>query len=224
VVVAGQMLTEQLRLVRRLGEGAMGEVWVASHQSLDAEVAVKLLRLRDHDPEAEARLALEARAVARLGSPYVVQVFDTGATAGGELYIVMELLRGEDLDQRLSRLGPLSLGDAATLMTQLGSALARAHEIGLVHRDIKPANLFLVDTGGALHLKVLDFGVAKHGWADDLAMTASGVLVGTPHYMSPEQLLDPRRVDHRADLWAAAVVAYTVLTGRLPSMATRSAR
>jgi serine/threonine protein kinase len=210
------MLTGQLQLVRRIGEGAMGVVWVAHNHVLGAEVAVKILREVAPDSDVGARFGLEARAVARLGSPYVANVFDTGVSAEGEPYIVMELLRGEDLAGRIDRAGPLDLRDAATLVTQLGSALGRAHEIGLVHRDIKPANLFLVDTGGGLHLKVLDFGVAKHGWTNDLGMTGTGVLVGTPYYMSPEQLLDPRRVDHRADLWAAAVVAYTALTGRLP--------
>jgi serine/threonine-protein kinase len=211
----GEWVTESVRLERPIGGGAMGDVWLARHQALGAEVVVKLLRRGDVGPEGEARFAQEARTIARLGSPYVVQVFDLGTTAGGQPFIVMELLRGEELKSRIEREGKLSLDDTVTLVTQLCRALARAHELGVVHRDIKPANLFLVEAGGALHLKVLDFGVAKvlHG---DLDMTATGTLLGTPYYMSPEQLLQPRLVDHRADLWATAVVAYACLAGALP--------
>jgi eukaryotic-like serine/threonine-protein kinase len=211
----GERVTESVQLERLIGNGAMGDVWLARHATLGSEVVVKLLRQTDAGPDEHARFEQEARAIARMGSPYVVQVFDLGRTADDQPFIVMELLRGEDLKCRLEHGGALSLDDTVTLVTQLCRALGRAHELGVVHRDIKPANLFLVDAGGGLHVKVLDFGVAKilHG---DLDMTATGALLGTPYYMSPEQLIAPRLVDHRADLWATAVVAYACLVGSLP--------
>ena len=219
-VEPGTKLTENLRLVRKLGQGAMGEVWIAENLTLQSEVAVKLLqeRLAESD-EMSARFVLEARAVAQIKSPHVVQIFDFGVTAEGTAFIVMELLAGQDLSERVKARGPLSTGDCVAVITQAASALAKAHAATIVHRDIKPANLFLADSDdGAIFLKVLDFGVAKFA-ATGLDMTATGALVGTPHYMSPEQLLSPRKVDARADLWALSVTAYYCLTGEYPFIA-----
>jgi len=195
----------------------MGSVWVAEHQSLRMSVAVKFMAERlTEDREYVERFAREAMASAQIKSPHVVQVFDHGF-ADGIPYIVMELLEGEDLRTRLARTGPISLREAAQIIVQLARALSKAHAAGIVHRDIKPDNIFLVDHDGELFIKVLDFGVAKHAAQDtEFGMTGTGAMVGTPHYMSPEQILSARRVDHRADLWSAGVVMYRALTASVP--------
>jgi serine/threonine-protein kinase len=212
---AGDVLNENLVLVRELGRGAMGSVWVAQNRALGAEVAVKLVDRVD-SPEACARFETEARGLAQIDSPHVVRVFDYGITAHGCPFIVMELLRGEDLGARLRRAGTLDLPTTAEIIRQSCLALGRAHALGAVHRDIKPANIFLCEAEGAIFVKVLDFGVAKFATAANLDMTSTGVLMGTPYYMSPEQLMDPRSIDHRADLWSLGVVAYTCLSGSVP--------
>jgi hypothetical protein len=214
-VQAGTALTDFLELVRPLGRGGMGEVWVARLLRLRTEVAVKLLLEVADESEPRARFEQEARTIARLGSPFAVQVFDCGV-ADGRPYIVMELLHGEDLKSRLNRVGRLDVSETAAIIEQLCIALARAHELGIVHRDVKPANLFLTGDAADVHLKVLDFGLAKLRGTEALDMTSTGAMMGTPYYMSPEQFLDPRSVDHRADLWAVAVIAYACLAGRLP--------
>src|SRR5262249_44988052 len=153
---------------------------------------------------------------AQIKSPHVAQVFDHGVTADGAPYIVMELLDGEDLKQRVRRLGPLPPAEVARIISQAASALGRAHRLGIVHRDIKPDNLVSLDIEGELFVKVLDFGVAKGALGGNLAMTSTGSVVGTPMYMSPEQILSAKHVDFRADLWALSVVAYFALTGHTP--------
>lgn len=215
MATAGQLLSNTLRLERQLGSGAMGEVWVAHHASLGSEVAVKLLTHLG-DPALRARFLQEARGLGQLSSPYIVRVFDVGESPEQQPFIVMEWLRGVSLHQRIESGGALSLEDTVTVVSQLARALTHAHERGVVHRDIKPANLFLVDAAGAIHLQVLDFGIAKYAGAADLGMTTTGTMMGTPYYMSPEQLLDPKSVDHRADLWATSVVAYACITGTVP--------
>jgi serine/threonine protein kinase len=210
----GTMLSSTLRLERELGSGAMGTVWVAENLSLGAKVAVKVLRAHTDDAGLRKRFEREARSAAQLDSPHVVKVFDYGISDDGEPYIVMELLRGEDLQRRLER-GVLSANEARTIVLQVCRALSAAHKQDVIHRDIKPANIFLIENEDEMFVKVVDFGIAK--MADhEMGMTATGALMGTPHYMSPEQLLDPSRVDHRTDLWALAIVAYHCLTGVVP--------
>ncbi|WP_438044392.1 WD40 repeat domain-containing serine/threonine protein kinase [Sorangium sp. So ce128] len=214
---AGQHVTPTIRLVRPLGEGAMGCVWVAEHLALGTQVAVKLMA-RDYvqRPEFTVRFQREAQAAARLRSPHVTQVFDHGVTPEGEPFIVMELLEGETLRQRLKRHGHLPIEQVVRLVEQTAKALSRAHQLGIVHRDIKPDNLFLIDEEGEPFVKVLDFGIAKHVHPDVMGMTATGRTLGTPLYMSPEQFSAPKHIDHRTDLWALSVVAYEALTGRAP--------
>lgn len=214
---AGAIVGNNLRLVRPLKRGGMGSVWVAEHQTLRMQVAVKFMAERlTEDREYVERFAREALASAQIKSPHVVQVFDHGV-ADGTPYIVMELLEGEDLRTRLTRTGPLGVREAAQIIVQLARALTKAHAAGIVHRDIKPDNIFLVEHDGEPFIKVLDFGVAKHAAHDtEFAMTGTGAMVGTPHYMSPEQILSARRVDHRADLWSVGVVMYRSLTGAVP--------
>ena len=197
----------------------MGAVWVGRHLALDVDVAVKFIKseeLRD-DLRARGRFEREARAAARIKSAHVVQIFDCGITDDGTPYLVMELLEGETLKRRLERSGALPPDEVAAIVTQVCRALGRAHALGIVHRDVKPENLFLVHAEQEPFVKLLDFGIAKQAeMPPDAAATQSGVLVGSPQYMSPEQLLRPKQADFRADLWALAVVAYQALSGRPP--------
>jgi serine/threonine-protein kinase len=215
---AGDLVVANVRLERLLSEGGMGSVWVAQHLTLNTQVAVKFMGADTAEkPDAIARFKQEASAAAQIKSPHIVQVFDNGVTSEGIPYIVMELLHGEDLDHRLDR-GTLSVGDTLVVIRHLCKALGRAHQQGIVHRDIKPANIFLVETDGDIFVKVLDFGIAKRAVEDDnhASKTQSGTMLGTPSYMSPEQMMGSKGVDARCDLWAAGVVAYKCLTGCVP--------
>jgi len=215
------MISGRYRLEQQIGSGGMGTVWVGFDTQLRRQIAVKLTRT-DHSnlPIIRTLFAQEARAVAQLQHPNVVQIHDFGIDSSGDgdlPYIIMELLSGEDLETRLRRHRRLAKAMVVLLMNQAARALNMAHTAGLIHRDLKPANLFLARTDGGEVLKILDFGVAamlNHGEAT--ATGGTGYLCGTPHYMSPEQLRDPSRVDHRSDLYSLAVVAYEALTGQLP--------
>ncbi len=215
----GLALRPSVKLVRPLKRGGMGEVWIAHHDTLRVDVVVKFLsqHLADDD-DSVARFLREASAAARVKSPYVVQMLDQG-TVEGMPFIVMELLEGEDLAERLRREERLPLADVKLVVEQVGRALAAAHARGIVHRDIKPANIFLCrqETGPQL-VKVLDFGVAKMALpgADGDQPTVSGTVIGTPSFMSPEQLVGAKTVDKRTDLWALGAVAYRMLFGRPP--------
>lgn len=212
----GKQIAENLRLVRLLGRGAMGSVWLADHLALQSQVAVKFMAPAMAEDEISIqRFRQEAKAAAEIRSPHVVQVFDHGQTDDGQLYIVMELLEGEPLDRRVKRLGALPQSQVLSLVVQTCKALAKAHERGIIHRDIKPANVFLLGED-EVFVKLLDFGVAKFSGAEAINMTAAGNMVGTPAFMSPEQLFHGREIDHRGDLWSVAVVAYYAITGVRP--------
>lgn len=214
---AGEQITSNLRLVRQLGKGGMGSVWVADHLTLGTQVAVKFMwRTFAEHPQFLERFRREATAAAQLRNPHVTQVFDHGVTATGEPYIVMEFLEGEDLGKRVKRQGPLPAALVADILSQAAKALGKAHQSGLVHRDIKADNIFLVDLDGDAFVKVLDFGIVKLGGEPSVSMTSTGGTFGTPLYMSPEQLLSAKHVDHRADLWSLGVVAYYSLTAAVP--------
>ncbi|HEU4536389.1 MAG TPA: serine/threonine-protein kinase, partial [Polyangiaceae bacterium] len=207
-----------MRLVRLLGAGGMGSVWVADHLRLGTQVAVKFLSpalAKEAGPI--MRFQHEAMAAAHIKSPHVVQVFDQGVFDGESPYMVMELLEGEDLSRRLAREGPLPPALLARVVAQTCKALGRAHAAGVVHRDVKPDNIFLVDQDGEPFVKVLDFGIAKRTDAPTaMGLTDTGSMIGTPYYMSPEQMLDLKQVDFRADLWSLGVVAYHCLIGQVP--------
>jgi eukaryotic-like serine/threonine-protein kinase len=228
----GTFITPHVRLARPLGQGGMGAVWVADHLTLERQVAVKLIQGIDPSPDARARFEIEAKAAARIQSPHVVQIFDYGVTQGGTPYIIMELLAGESLGERLVR-GPLDPLELASILVQAASGLTTAHQNGVVHRDIKPQNIFLVATPTREpFVKVLDFGIAKlqpraidmptsGGFTGPpaptaLPLTATGAIVGTIDYMSPEQLLTQDNVNHATDIWALGVVAYEALTATRP--------
>ncbi|XXX82375.1 serine/threonine-protein kinase [Sorangium sp. So ce134] len=211
----GQMVTPALRLVRILRRGGMGSIWVAERLPLKAQVAVKFMSPEFvDDPGYVERFRREAVAAAQITSPHVAQVLDHGLTAEGMPYIAMELLRGEDLRARIRRLGRLPLGEVARIVTQTAKALGQAHRLGIIHRDIKPDNLFLTEVDGETFVKVLDFGIARR--ARDMSVTSTGNVVGTPLYMSPEQLISSKDLDFRADLWSLGVVAYHAITGQAP--------
>ncbi|MDI1447144.1 serine/threonine-protein kinase [Polyangium sp. 6x1] len=212
----GQHLTSTLRLIRRLGAGAMGTVWAAEEIGLGRQVAVKVMSpgYANDDPSKE-RFRKEAQAAARIRSPYVATIFGHGVTDDGQPFITMELLDGETLRDRLRRLGPLPIEEVVRLFGQMARGLAAAHKMGVVHRDIKPANLFVIDDEGEPFVKVLDFGIAKDLDASS-ELTSTGAMLGTPAYMSPEQYDDTKRVDHRTDLWSLGIVAYEALTGKTP--------
>ena len=216
---AGMMVTSNVRLTRPLGEGGMGAVWVAEHQSLRTSVVVKFMA-RDlvNSADAIARFSREAAAASQVKSPHVVQMLDHGLTEDGTPYIVMELLEGHDLEQQIRAHGKLDPKEVVAIIAQLGRALTKAHERGIVHRDIKPSNVFLLDAGGGeLFVKLLDFGIAKSSeGAMAGSTTRTGSFVGSPYYMSPEQVVGAKTIDHRTDLWSLGVVAFEALTGEKP--------
>jgi serine/threonine-protein kinase len=221
----GVHITPSLRLTRLLAEGAMGQVWVADHLTLDLEVAVKFIRstAARRDPTIIARFEREANTARRITSPHVVQVFDQGATADGLAFIVMELLRGRTLAQRLVVSGVLEIDTAMSIIDQAAIVVEAAAALGIVHRDLKPDNLFLVESTGQVFVKVLDFGLARLALADQAELTHSDTLLGTPAYMAPEQFRDGRYATVQSDLWSLAVTLYKMLTGRLPFEALTAA-
>ena len=191
----------------------MGAVWSARHLALDAPVALKFMSPQiAGSGSARARFAREARAVARLRGPHVVQVLDHGVDRDIP-YIVMELLEGEHLGDRLRRERRLSLPVAAAIAAQAACALGRAHRAGIVHRDLKPANIFLGREGDETTVTLLDFGIHKVMIPEAAEATGSEVLMGSPQYMSPEQARGSRGVDHRADLWSLGAILYRAVTG-----------
>ncbi len=216
----GLRVSRDLVLLRRLGTGAMGEVWAAQHEGIRREVAVKFI-LDDalqQIPNAGKRFLREAVNAARIRSPYVAQTFEYAFTPDGIPYIAMELLEGESIHDRIKRQGPLSLYETSIVLRHVGAALDTAHGLGIMHRDIKPQNVFLsLDGRRGLQAKVIDFGNAKSLVAPVVANVSSpGMLAGSPAYVSRDMLLDPDDLDRRADLWALGVTAYKCLTGDLP--------
>jgi serine/threonine protein kinase len=220
-VEAGTVLGGKYRLESLIGRGGMGSVWRAEHLELRAPVAVKLLESDGmaRTEEAIRRFHREARAAAAIRSAHVVQILDHSVDqATGWPFIVMELLEGESLAQRISRVTRISPAEAARIFTQVARALSRAHEAGIIHRDLKPDNVFLVRNDDDEVAKVLDFGIAKapvHAISGD-AGTATGTVMGTAYYMSPEQISGTKNVDFRTDLWALGVMVCECLTGQRP--------
>ena len=205
------------RLVRELGSGGMGSVHEAVHTITHRRVALKLLHPQVATvPGVRERFVMEARAACTVDHPNVVEVLDAGVAATGQLYIALELLEGEALDARLER-GPLTPDELWLLAEPLLDALQRAHERGIVHRDLKPANVFLArDRSGRLVPKLVDFGIAKLLGADDLALTATGNLLGTPLYLPPEHVAGARGATPLGDVYSFAALCYEALCGRPP--------
>src|SRR5262245_34217392 len=207
-------LFPQLDIMELIGQGGMGAVYKARQPALDRFVALKILPPElGEDPAFAERFAREARALARLSHPHVVSVYDSGR-AGGLYYFLMEYVDGVSL-RELLRTGQLSPARALQIVPQICEALQYAHEEGVVHRDIKPENILLDGKG---RVKIADFGLAKlvRAAGPAPALTAPEQVMGTPHYMAPEQRAMPQQVDHRADIYSLGVVFYELLTGELP--------
>ncbi len=218
IMTPGTVINQRYVLVEPFGRGGMGAVWRATQLSVNAPVAVKLINAElAKSTRAIARFELEARAVAALRSAHVVQLIDFGVDdALGLPFIVMELLEGESLAQRLRKQGQLSVPQTTLVLTHVCRAIARAHAVGIIHRDLKPDNIFIVTNEEEPLVKLLDFGIAKFAQPGNLShATDTGAVVGTAFYMSPEQIRGDA-VDSRADLWALGVVAFECLTGTLP--------
>jgi len=220
----GSVVASRYRLVRELGRGAMGVVWEAEHLTLHAPVAVKFIEPELLEPDAEdreevlTRFVREAQAAALIRSAHVVQVLDHGVEQDIP-FMVMELLDGETLEERLETQHSLSAEVTSKIITHIARAAGKAHEAGIVHRDLKPGNVFLVKNDEDEVGKVLDFGIAKFTKSQGqggVLSTKAGLLIGTPAYMSPEQASGVDVVDYRTDLWAIGVIAFQCLTGRLP--------
>jgi serine/threonine-protein kinase len=216
------VIGDSYRLVRELGRGGMGVVWVAHSLVLGIDVAVKLIRTGTGGPGVSSRMAREAHAAARLGHPALVRVFDFGWTGRGDPFLVMELVQGETLGAVLAREGAMSAIRAVQALLPIADGLRLAHDRSIVHRDIKPDNILLSsDTLGRRQPKLLDFGIAKIGATPvDGKLTQHGAVLGSPEYMSPEQALGFDDIDERADVWALSVVLYEMLTGKIPFQRT----
>jgi serine/threonine protein kinase len=218
----GDLLDGKYRVERVLGVGGMGAVVAAHHIGLDEKVAIKfLLPGMLANPEAVSRFAREARNTVKIKGEHVARVFDVGTLENGAPYMVMEFLDGADLDTWLKQRGPLPFEEAIDFVLQTCEAIAEAHALSIVHRDLKPANLFCIrGANGRLSIKVLDFGISKvtelGGYPSNMGMTSATALMGSPFYMSPEQLGAPHTVDVRTDIWALGVILQELITGRVP--------
>ncbi|HEY8040797.1 MAG TPA: serine/threonine-protein kinase, partial [Polyangiaceae bacterium] len=217
----GELLAGKYTVERLLGMGGMGVVLAARHVDLDERVAIKML-LPHVQPQGEpvARFIREARAAIKIRNEHVVRVLDVGRLESGAPYIVMEYLEGSDLGQLVDRGGPLAVEAAIDYVTQACEAIAAAHAIGIIHRDLKPANLFLARAGdGRPTVKVLDFGISKISESSPQStpgLTNTATIMGTPSFMSPEQLRSTRDVDARADIWSMGAIVHALLTGQPP--------
>jgi serine/threonine protein kinase len=213
----GAIIAGRFRLVRVLGTGGMGSVWLADHLGLGVPCALKFIEGQGRTvPELCRRLVREAKVEAQIRGPHVVHVLDQGVW-NGTPYIAMEYLEGETLEQRLQRDKKLDGATTHRIVAHVSRALMRAHALGVVHRDLKPENIFMVPDDDGVLAKVFDFGVAKCGKEWDTGhVTIPGTLIGTPAYMSPEQAQGNSEIDARSDLWSLAVIAYCCLTGHLP--------
>ena len=222
----GGVVARKYRIDREIGRGGMGIVYAATDLTLGRTVALKLLIATDPSgatlppgstsPEDTARFMREARATAALRGEHVAQVYEASITPEGVPFLAMELLHGEDLDRYVARRGPLPYVEACDLLIQACAALHEAHQLGIVHRDLKPQNFFVLPPRDATgpKLKVLDFGISKMTSEADLGLTHTTMTMGSPRYMSPEQVRSSKYVDARADLWALGTVLFEALTGR----------
>jgi eukaryotic-like serine/threonine-protein kinase len=214
---SGDVLAGKYRIVRVVGEGGMGIVYEARHARLGHRVAIKVLREKERQVEEFVqRFEREARAAARLKSPNTMRVHDVDQLEDGTPFMVMEYLEGVDLDTELGQRGRLPAEEAIGYVLQACSAVAEAHSLGIIHRDLKPHNLFLTGDDVIRHVKLLDFGISKMREEGELSVTLTRSSLGTPLYMSPEQIRSARSADARADIWSLGVILYELLTGKPP--------
>lgn len=206
-------------VLSRLGSGGMGAVFLAEHARNGKRVAIKMIHAElARSDEVRERFMREARAVNQIGSEHIVEVFDDGVSEGGEPFLVMEYIHGRTLAEVIAEQGALPVPRALHISAQLAHALAAAHAVGIVHRDLKPDNVMLTSRlGDPDFVKILDFGLAKMLAGNDaVALTAYGVVLGTPHFMAPEVCEGRKPVDHRADIYGLGVLMFLMMTGRLP--------
>jgi eukaryotic-like serine/threonine-protein kinase len=224
VPAPGDVLAGKYRVERVVGIGGMGVVVAAQHIALEERVALKLLKRDVMRPDTIARFLQEARSAAKIKSEHVARVTDVGTLGSGVPYMVMELLEGEDLGHLVHDRGPLAPSKAADYLLQACEAIAEAHTLGIVHRDLKPSNLFLARRpGGQKMVKVVDFGISKQmsesgapPLLEDAARTRTSAWLGSPLYMSPEQMRSARDVDHRTDIWALGLILFELCTEHVP--------
>ncbi len=221
--LVGQVIADRYHVVKKLGEGGMGQVYLAEHVKMGRRSAIKVMNPSlTHDPDAVARFNREAANASRITHPNVCAVYDFGETPDGLIYLAMEFVEGEPLTDVLGRNGALPLARAGRIFQQVADALQAAHDLGIVHRDLKPDNIMLAKgRDGADVVKVVDFGIAKAVGGDEAGqkVTKTGLVVGTPEFMSPEQLSGDK-LDGRSDLYSLALVFFRMLTGKLPFEAT----
>jgi len=214
----GDIIGGKYRVERIIGQGGMGTVVRARHTLLEQDVAIKVLASElSEDPQYATRFLREAQTAVSIKSEHVVRVLDVGTRENGVPFMVMEYLQGQDLGAVIETSGPLHVADAIDYVLQSCEALAEAHVAGLTHRDIKPSNLFLAKrSDGSPLVKLLDFGIAKPASVTDSRLTATGAAMGSPSYMSPEQVRNAKNVDHRSDIWSLGASLHELLTGAPP--------
>ncbi len=212
---AGRVIAGKYRIDGVLGRGGMGTVYSATHLVTDKPVALKLIGADAHE-RTRARLLREAKAAGRVDHPNVVDVYDVGEDTDGSIFLVMERLQGMPLENAMAP-GPMAVGEAIGLLMPVIRGVAAAHAQGVVHRDLKPENIFLVEhqDGSPRTIKVLDFGISKMAGVQ-IQLTQTGMVLGTPHYMAPEQLKGDKAIDHRCDQYALACILYEMLEGKPP--------
>ncbi len=222
-LAVGQMLDDKYRIDELLEVGGMGAVYVGSHTKLQKRVAIKVLRSELVSAvEIVERFLREAVAASRIGHENIIEVTDIGKAQNGSPFIVMELLEGENLAARIKRVGPLPVPQACHIAIEILSAMDAAHRAGIVHRDLKPENVFLVRKSRAETVKVLDFGISRMVQTEEgqNRLTLTGLVMGTPYYMSPEQAVGESEITAAADIYAAGVILYEMLTAKVPFEAT----
>jgi serine/threonine-protein kinase len=220
--LVGQVVADRYHVIKKLGEGGMGQVYLAEHVKMGRRSAIKVMNpSMVHDPDAVARFNREASNASRITHPNVCAIYDFGETPDGLIYLAMEFIEGEPLTDLLEREGALPVARAVGIFTQVAEALQAAHDLGIVHRDLKPDNIMLAQRKGGDQVKVVDFGIAKAVGGDESGqkVTKTGLVVGTPEFMSPEQLSGDK-LDGRSDLYSLALVFYRMLAGKLPFEAT----
>ena len=217
--LVGQVLADRYHIMKKLGEGGMGQVYLAEHVKMGRRSAIKVMNpSMVHDPEAVARFNREAANASRISDSHVCAIYDFGETADGLIYLAMEFVEGEPLTELLTREGALPVARAADICIQVAAALQAAHDLGIVHRDLKPDNIMLTRSrDGADAVKVVDFGLAKAvgGEGGGQKVTRTGLVVGTPEFLSPEQLSGDK-LDGRSDVYSLGLVLFNMLTGTLP--------
>ena len=218
----GQVVEGKYRVWGIIGQGGMGTVYEAEHTSAGHRVALKVLKADQvQKKESVSRFEHEARVLGGIRHPSICQIYDVGRLEDGSPFMVMERLQGESLADRLERAGAVGAQELCGIMVEALGALEAAHQQGIVHRDFKPDNIFLSERSGVRQVKVLDFGISKATGLEDAegSLTRTGMVMGTPYYMAPEQAMGERNLDARVDVWAAGVVMYEALSGQRPFVA-----